>query len=372
MDIKNSDLLQTAIKYVENLEFFDNIKPKADIKEEEGFDEKIWKSLQLDVKPKLEKVEASETGPAKIKIEPKEVTSNDERETLSNEFIDIKDEFIWTMKNFVVKPKLEQEEASETGQVKIKTEPVEFVDNDKTETLCNESIDIKDEFMWTMKDFVSDNVPPSNLEQQIAAVHEKKEAFACSMCPYNVARKDQLDRHIAAVHEKKKPFVCSFCHSKFGWKGQLKKHIDAVHGKRNPLECSLCPYTFGSKYLLNKHIAIVHEEKKPYVCSICPSMFFQRSDLNNHINAEHKQENPFACSLCPYRFGQKEHLDRHIAAVHEKKKPFECSLCPRKFGLEDHLMKHNDAVHKKTDLYHIHELDQIVKRVKKDTAMKNF
>ena len=75
---------------------------------------------------------------------------------------------------FDVKPKLEQIETSETGQVKIKTEPEESVGNDEIETLCYESIDIKDEFMWSMKDIVSDNVPPKNIEQEIVAVPEKK------------------------------------------------------------------------------------------------------------------------------------------------------------------------------------------------------
>ena len=113
------------------------------------------------------------------------------------------------------------------------------------------------------------------------------------------------------------------------------------------------------------------KRRNPLCALFAHPCFFQRSDLNNHINAKHKQETPYECSLGPYRFGQKEHLDRHVAAVHEKKKPFECSLCPRKFGLEDHLMKHNDAVHKKTELYHIRELNRIVRRVKRASAMKN-
>lgn len=122
MDIKNSDLLKETNDFVENIEFCDNIQPKAEIKEEEGFNQEVWKSLPLDIKPKLEQIEASKT-----------------------------------------------------GQVKIKTEPeLEFFGNDETETLCNESIDIKNEFMWAMKDFESDNVPSTNIEQQIVAVPEKK------------------------------------------------------------------------------------------------------------------------------------------------------------------------------------------------------
>ena len=161
MNIEKSDLLKETMNFVENIEFSE-FQPKTEIKEEEGLDQEVWKSSPFDVKPKLEQVEASET-----------------------------------------------------GLVKIKTEPEEFFSNNETETLGNESIEIKDEFMWTMKDFVSDNIPPENvppmcIEQQIADVHEKKKALECHLCPYMVGRKGVLNKHIAAVHEKKNPF-CAPC-----------------------------------------------------------------------------------------------------------------------------------------------------------------
>ena len=40
--------------------------------------------------------------------------------------------------------------------------------------MCNESIEVKNEFMWAMKDFVSDNAPPKNMEQQIVAALDKE------------------------------------------------------------------------------------------------------------------------------------------------------------------------------------------------------
>jgi hypothetical protein len=121
MEIENSDLLKETIlqtvNFVENIDFSHNIQPKTEIKEEKGFDKEVWKYSPFDVKLKLGQVEA--------------------------------------------------------GEAKIKTEPEE------AQTFCNESIEINDEFMWTMKDFVSDNVPPKNIEQRIAAVNEKKKSFEC-------------------------------------------------------------------------------------------------------------------------------------------------------------------------------------------------
>ena len=72
---------------------------------------------------------------------------------------------VWKPSQFDVKPKLEQVEASEIGKAKIKTQPEEIFRNDETETLCTESLDTKDEFMWAMKDFVSDNGPTKNTEE---------------------------------------------------------------------------------------------------------------------------------------------------------------------------------------------------------------
>ena len=270
MDIEKSDLLKETMNFVENIEFSE-FQPKTEIKEEEGVDEEVWKFSPFDVKPKVEQVEASEI-----------------------------------------------------GEAKIKTEPEEFFSNNEMETLHNESIDIKDEFMGTMKNFVSDIIPLKNIEQQIDALPEKEPNIQFTVTAgennprKNLALLKRPDKckDIVGVNENKKAFECSFCPYKVGRNDQLNRHIAIVHSK-NPFLCSMCPSTFGYKYHLNKHVAVVHEMKK------------------------------FECSLCPYNFAQKEHLDRHMAAAHEKNKPFECYLCPRKFGLEDHLNKQNAAVHGK-------------------------
>ena len=243
MDIRNTDpLLKDTLDLVENIEFSD-VKPKLEIKQEEQFkieNQEFWKSPAFDVKPKLEPVEASENACNSSFIE--KGTLNNQSSTIRNsdlliefaeniEFSDnnelkteIKEEEFknenhqqfWKSTIFDVKPKLEQIESSETAQAKIKTEPEKFFNSDpEEETLSNESLEIKDEFMWAMKDFVSDNVPRKHIEQQIA---EKKKAFECSLNPSKFAQKYQLTKHIVALHENKKPFECSLCPSKFDLK----------------------------------------------------------------------------------------------------------------------------------------------------------
>ena len=232
----------------------------------------------------------------------------------------------WKSPLFDVKPKLEQIEASETGLVEIKTESEEFFSNDQTETLHTESLEIKDEFMWTMKDFVSDNDPPKNIEYRIANVHEKKNPFECSLCLYKTGRKCDFNRHVANVHKKKKPFVCSRCPSKFVQMSHFIKHIAAVH---EHFKCTLCPYNFESNDFLNKHIAAVHEKKqtKPLECSFCPYKGCRKGDLEKHVAAVHENKKPFVCSMCPSTFLKRSHFIKHITAVHrESEKSSECKI----------------------------------------------
>ena len=317
MDVRNTELLKDTLDSVENIEFSD-VNPKLEIKQEEQFkieNPEFWKSPTFDDKPKLEQVEASETAQAKIetevsenglvkiKTEPEELFSNTcnssfiEEITLNSqlgtnrnsdllikfaesiEFSDnaelkteIKEEEefkkenkqFWKSPIVYVKPKLDQVQSSETAQAKIKTEPEKFLNNDpEVETLNNESLEIKDEFMWAVKDFVSDSVPPRNMEQQIAVINEKKSPFDCSLV--------DLNKHNYVEHEKKKPFDCSLCPYKSGCKGDLKKHIAAVHEKKKPFEWSMCPSKFFAKGNLTVHIASLHEKKKLFQCSMCPS-----------------------------------------------------------------------------------------------------
>ena len=252
-------MLKDTLDLIENIEFSD-VNPKLEIKQEEQFkieNQEFGKSPTFDVKPKIEPVEASENGQVKIKTEPEELFTNAfnssfiEKETLNSqlgtirnsdlliEFSDnneLKTEIkgekfknenhqqFWKSPIFDVKPKLEQIESSETAEAKIKTEPEKCFNSDpEEETLNNESIEIKDEFMWAMKDFVCNNVPPKNTSQHTDEILNKKVPFEYSL--------GDFDKHSAVVHEKKKPFECSMCPLKFTQESNFIEHITTVHVK---------------------------------------------------------------------------------------------------------------------------------------------
>ena len=234
MDTRNSNLLKDTIGFVENIEFSDNVMPKTEIKKEEGFKEEnqdqSWKSPPFDVEPKIEQVEASETGQIKIKTEPKEFFSKTcdsrfiEEATLKSQTVIRNSDLLMKTTDFVeniefsdnvipkteikkeegfkednqeiwksplfdldrLENKLEQVEATETGQTKIKSErdPKEFFNDDQAKTLT---------------DSESNNVP-------VTSVHEKNKPFECFLCQCNFGHRNNLTRHIAAMHEMKKIF----------------------------------------------------------------------------------------------------------------------------------------------------------------------
>ena len=158
MDVENSDVLKETINFVENIEFSE-FQLKTKIKKEEGLNQEVWKPSPFDVKPKFEQLEACEIDESKIKAESEE-----------------------------------------------------FFSNDEAETLCKESLDIKDEFMWAIKDFVSDNDPTKNIEDKIIAVPENKPIVIFTG---KAGENNYKCQNIADVHENEKPFVCSSCPSKF-------------------------------------------------------------------------------------------------------------------------------------------------------------
>ena len=140
MDITNCNLLKN-IDFVENIEFSENIMAKKEMKEEEKFDQEVWKTSSFDVKPKLEQLEASERDEVKIENDPsKEIISFVKNVEFSDIIpkIEIKeekgfDQQVRKSSSFDVKPKLEQLEASERNEVKIENDPskeiISFVEN---------------------------------------------------------------------------------------------------------------------------------------------------------------------------------------------------------------------------------------------------
>jgi len=200
----------------------------------------------------------------------------------------------------------------------------------------------------------------------IAALHEKKRHFLCSLCPYKCGQIGDLNKHIAPVHEKKKPSECSLCQYKCGSKGNLNRHITLQKKFFTKRTKRLEGYSksvnllksHGDWHFLNRQKRGVHEKKKPFECSLCQYKCVQIGDLNKHIFLLYMKRKSPLCSLCPYIYksGQKNNLTKHIAAVREKKKPFVCSMCLSIFSENRHLKRHI-AVHEKKNLFECSLLD---------------
>merc|ERR1719483_1259215 len=102
--------------------------------------------------------------------------------------------------------------------------------------------------------------------------------------------------HVAAVHEKKRPFMCSICDLTFSQKAHLNRHNYKTHNEPIPQRNNMSLDSSEAEFKSNP-IPTVHEENKP------------KSPIKK----------PFSCEKCHECFSQKPYLKVHMQTVHEGK-----------------------------------------------------
>ena len=301
--------------------------PKIEIKEEEEFDQEVLKSSSFDVKPKLEQVEASESDEVKIKNDPSKETIRfvENIEFSDNTKREIKDEKGFDQKvcespPFDVKAKLEQLKTSERNEVKIENDPfkeiVGFVENIE----------------------FSDNTIPKREIKDKKGFDQK----ICKSSPFDV--KPKLEEVEAQI--KNDPFretIDFFDNIEFSDNIMPKNEIKDEEGRNQEVWKS---QPFEQKEASETSQAEIGTEPEEFFSVDDTETLCTESFVSDNVAVDEKKNN-FECSLCQRKFGLKHNLNMHIAVVHEKKKPFECSMCPSKFGQNVALKRHIAAVHEK-------------------------
>lgn len=158
-------------------------------------------------------------------------------------------------------------------------------------------------------------------------VHVKK-AFACNICDYKTAFKNNLEKHktthsakvacpvckkqVAAMkvhmigHEPKVP--CRICHKLFR-KCSLKKHME--NHIRRSIRCDECEETFGSKRELRMHKLRMHFKGELFECH-CGSVYGSMHRLILHQQSHAK----ISCEVCHVQCSSKTSLNAHWKRKH--------------------------------------------------------
>jgi len=144
----------------------------------------------------------------------------------------------------------------------------------------------------------------------------KKGAHACPRCDSTFGRPSNRDQHVRTVHEKRKDHVCPQCAAAFGTAGNLTKHVRTVHEKRKDHVCPQCAAAFGAADSLTVHVRTVHEKRKDHVCPQCAAAFGAADGLTVHVRTVHEKRKDHVCPQCAAAFGTASNLAKHVHAVH--------------------------------------------------------
>lgn len=194
-------------------------------------------------------------------------------------------------------------------------------------------------------------------------IHKKEFSTATDAKPSKgKANKDKLRRRKIhhSTHTLPKEYLkrlqyeqelvqCDFCREKIQ-RRNLKRHKKMHIKDKTKIECHICKKRFLQKVALRIHM-ITHKEKstrEKFECSICRKQFLQSNGLAYHMDT-HKIRNMVQCSICPKKFlsecGLKSHMITH--ADKSTRERIKCKLCDKTFLQTNGLAYHMKMAHKK-------------------------
>ncbi len=123
-------------------------------------------------------------------------------------------------------------------------------------------------------------------------------------------------------HRGRKPYLCMTCWRAFGQKLDLENHVAAVHDKVGKFQCSICRDVFVQRVQVDRHIVKFHVHQKLFRhCQPCSQMFSTEKKLCAHLRTRHNWRGGriCCCKYCEAWFLQKSVLTDHISQLHLKK-----------------------------------------------------
>jgi len=66
-------------------------------------------------------------------------------------------------------------------------------------------------------------------------------------CDSTFENPSDRDQHVRSVHEKRRDHACPYCAATFGTMGDLTTHVRSVHEKRRDHACTTAPLRSGER-----------------------------------------------------------------------------------------------------------------------------
>ena len=189
-----------------------------------------------------------------------------------------------------------------------------------------------------------------------------REVEGISMCFVSLVVHDStnLDQHIAALHDKIRNFVCEVCRMTFTQLGSLRTHEQSKKHKIRLISVNVDDDNlsyYGRPRLLQIEqpelycsalaLATASSIVKQYECNRCDKSYDTKTGLRLHIESIHLAIR-YRCENCPSTFISKGNLARHLRKVCARK-PLKCDRCRKRFPKYDWYVEHRQW-HIKTDL----------------------
>ena len=245
----------------------------------------------------------------------REITEEDVKVEIADNFIDIEDSINPTVSLEVVPDPKEELEIDEDEDEPINpSDSLEVVCVPKQELKID---DLKDDFSKPIskkkkKKLKANNKKIKKKETGKSSNDPRNESFECDICAHYVAKNQYaLTYHKKHYHDKTLK-ICETCGKTVIGIRRYQKHLE-IH--KDKVECPECKKVVRR---LSRHLIIVHAVKQ-FSCETCEKKFHNEKSLQNHL-VVHSDERPFKCRYgCDYASKASGNRTKHEIQKHNAK-----------------------------------------------------
>ena len=193
-------------------------------------------------------------------------------------------------------------------------------DNDKIESICEETVEKKQESHCNNVDLIDKD--PTVSGSSLAQVK-------CEKCDLEFIHEEHLK-----THQRRIPNCVS-----------VVKEFESENNSKIDSLIINSTDTQGNQVKVKVKDLLCSQNKEPYQCPICSSLFSKKSNFKRHI-VRHS-DSQITCYICGMKFNGRGNYSKHMK--HHTERPFQCEKCDKKrFLSEAKLLDHMASCNKYT------------------------